>query len=133
MKKNRLLFFSFLVSITGYAEPFVLDNQALKSGDIQASNIAIQWATSARDAEESNIMVRQIKKLNPDSLQALPKGGKINLNSPQKAAYFRVIIWKNGTGDPDFLTNWVDIVPNKIYTLNKEHLIPLVLMQGMGC
>lgn len=133
MKKITLLFFSLLVIKTAYAELFILNNQAYDPVSKQNRKIAIQWATSAKEVEENNKKVREGLKLNPNSLSVLTQSGKINLDIPEKAEYFRVLVWSNGTMTPDFLTNWVDIIPNKIYTLNDDHLVPLALMSGAGC
>lgn len=126
------LLFLFVTHI-GFAAHIVLNNQTLKPTKDQQSTIIIQWATSAKDAEENNLKVRQGIKLNPDSLQTLTQTGILNLIIPKKAEYFRVLVWSKGKRDPDLLTNWVDVVPNKTYTLNEDHLIPFILMAGAGC
>ena len=72
-------------------------------------------------------------QLNPQTLQVLTRSGTIQLSVPKKAEYFRVVAWSKGEGEPDLLTNWVDIVPNKVYTLQTDHLVPTVLMIGTGC
>jgi hypothetical protein len=36
-------------------------------------------------------------------------------------------------GEPDYTTNWIDITPDKTYTLGNDYLIPVVLMAGSGC
>lgn len=133
MKKIALFFFLMLVITTGFADSFVLNNQAANPTKNKKSKIAIQWANSVKDVEENNSRIKQGKKLNPNSLQVLTKMGKINLDIPKNAEYFRVLVWSKGVGEPDFLTNWVDIIPSKVYTLDKDHLIPLILMSGMGC
>ena len=133
MKNMILFFFSILVGTTGFADSFVLNNKAHYPASSEKSKIAIQWASSAKDVEESNKMVRQGLKLKPETIHVLTQRGKINLDIPKKAEYFRVLVWSKGAKNPDFLTNWVDIVPNKIYTFNEDHLIPSVLMSGTGC
>jgi len=135
MKKFRLLFFSllFVVTTTGFAENFILENQTAYPLKNQKSKIAVQWATSAKEVDEGNNALLNGAKLNPKTVQVLRQSGKVTLNIPKKAEYFRVLAWSKGEGDPDFLTNWVEIVPNKIYTLKTEHLVPTVLMSGTGC
>ena len=133
MKKIILFFISILVGTTGFAESIVLNNQASTPTNNPKSKIAIQWATSARNAEVGNNLVKQGLKLNPDTLRVITQVGKINLNIPKKAEYFRALVWSKGAGAPDLLTNWVNIVPNKTYTLNEDHLVPLALMAGTGC
>ncbi len=104
MKKFMLFFLSMLVVTSGFAEHFVLNNQVEKSTSNQKSRVAIQWASSAKEVDESNNLIRQGLKLNPDSLQVLTQLGKINLDSPKKAEYFRVLVWINGAEHPEFLT-----------------------------
>lgn len=122
-----------LVVNVGFADGFVLDNQAANPTNDKKSRVAIQWANSAKEVEESNNKIKQGKRLNSRSLQALTQAGKINLEIPKNAEYFRVLVWSSGGREPDFLTNWVDIIPKKTYTLNKDQLTPLALMSGMGC
>ncbi len=133
MKKTVVFVISIFVVTTGFSESFVLNNQTSVPTDKQKSKVAIQWAASAKEVDESNNRIRQGLRLNPDKLHLLTKRGKIHLSIPKKAEYFRVMVWSKGELGPDFLTNWVDIIPNKIYTLNKDHLIPTILMAGTGC
>lgn len=133
MKKIVWFFFLILGITTAFADSFILNNQTPSLINNKKTKVIIQWVTSAKEVEENNTRLKQGKKLNPNSLQVLTRMGKINLNIPKNAEYFRVLVWSKGVSDPDFLTNWVDIVPKKIYTLNKDYLIPFVLMSGMGC
>jgi anti-sigma regulatory factor (Ser/Thr protein kinase) len=59
--------------------------------------------------------------------------GKIELTIPEDMGYFRVVVWSKGKDAPDLSTNWIDIIPGKTYTLETDHLVPVVLMSGMGC
>ncbi len=131
MKKIILFFLSLLATTTGFADTLVLENQT--SYPAKKQKMAIQWATSARDVEEENTAVTHGYQLNPDSLQTLTQSGKVNLTIPKKAEYFRVLTWSKDKEDPDCLTNWVEVVPNKTYTLQSDHLVPVVLMAGTGC
>ncbi len=133
--KKTMLFFLWLivVSATGFAENLVLENQTPYPSKNQKSKIAVQWATSAKEVDEGNNALLHGLKLNPDTMQVLTQSGKISLSIPKKAEYFRVLAWSKGEGDPDFHTNWVEIVPNKTYTLKADHLVPSVLMSGTGC
>jgi hypothetical protein len=133
MQRIIVFVLSLFIVTTGFAERFVLDNQTVNPADRQTSKTAIQWANSAKDVDENNNRVKKGIKMNPDSLQILTRAGKIYLDSPKKAEYFRVLVWTNGANRPDFLTNWVDIVANKTYTLDKDHLVPFILMSGTGC
>jgi hypothetical protein len=134
MKRITLFFFSLLiVATTGFAENLTLWNQTSYPNKSVKSQIAVQWASSAKEVAENNNASIQGLEMNPDSMQTLPQGGKINLSIPDNAEYFRVIVWSKGGKDPDYLTNWVDVVPNKTYELKADHLTPSVLMTGMGC
>ena len=133
MQKTLVFFLANVLVTQGFAASFVLDNQVAKHTNNRKSKIAIQWATSGKQVEKNNTLLKLGKALDPHSLQALTQIGKLKLTIPQKAEYFRVLLWTNGTKSPDFLTNWVDIEPNKTYTLDEGHLIPFVLMIGMGC
>ena len=134
MKKIILFFLSLLtVSTTGFSENLVLENQTSYPLKNEKSKVAIQWANSAKEVEEGNQALIYGESLNSNSIQALTQKGKIDLKVPEKAEYFRILVWSNGEGDPDLLTNWVDIVPNKTYTVKTDHLVPSVLMSGTGC
>jgi hypothetical protein len=87
----------------------------------------------SKEVAENNQALISREKLNPESLQVLNKSGKIKVSIPDKAEYLRVLVWTDGESDPDLHTNWVDALPNKTYTLKTDHLVPIVLMSGMGC
>lgn len=133
MKKIALFCFSILVATTGFADSFVLNNQAERFTDNKKSKIAILWASSGKNVEESNKIILQGKKLNPKSLQVVTHLGKNHFDIPKNTEYFRVLVWSKGEIEPSLLTNWVEIVPNKTYTLNEDYLIPRTLTSGMGC
>ncbi len=133
MKKTVLFFLLTLVVPTGFTESLMLNNQALNPTNNHKSTIAVQWATSAKEIEESNNRLQNEIKLNQDTLRVITQTGKNKLDIPQKAEYFRVLVWSKSTGTPEFITNWIDIELNKTYTLNKEHLVPFILMRGTGC
>ncbi|MBU6447072.1 MAG: hypothetical protein KGQ49_06710, partial [Verrucomicrobia bacterium] len=60
--------------------------------------------------------------------------GKVRLSAPKNAEYFRILVWsKEGGGEPDLMTNWVEVVSKKHYTLTTDKLFPAVLMYGTGC
>ena len=99
----------------------------------QKSKIAVQWAASAREVEEYNQALMYGPPLDQKTMQVLTQSRKNNLKVPEKAQHFRVLLWSKGEGDPDFLTNWVEVVPNKTYILDQDHLVPVVLMSGTGC
>ena len=124
--KKMMLFF-LLCAATGFAENVVLENQTSKS------KIAVQWAATAKEVDENNKAILNGSKLNPASMQVLTPSRIVNVSIPKNAEYFRVLAWSKDQEDPDLLTNWVDVVPNKTYTLQTDHLVPLVLMAGTGC
>ncbi|MBX7067518.1 MAG: hypothetical protein K1X28_09835 [Parachlamydiales bacterium] len=127
----KMIYF-LLFALMGYADELILVNQTAHPAKNQ-SKMAVQWASSGKEVDESNSASLQGKKQNPGSLQFVSSNGKIRLAIPKTAEYFRVLIWSREGGEPDLLTNWVDIVPNKSYTLKTDHLIPSVLMCGSGC
>ncbi len=133
MKKISLFFFSLLLATTGFAESFVLDNQTSYPDTNLKSKIAVQWANSAKEVDENNKAMIHGEPLTPNSIQNISKSGKTTLTIPDKAEYFRILAWSKNTEEPDLLTNWIDIVPNKTYTLETDHLVPAVLMSGTGC
>ncbi len=129
-----LAFFSLLLAATaGFAENLVIENKTSYPAKHQQSKIAIQWANSAKEVQENNHASLYGKTLNPATFQELTKSGTIQLNIPQHAEYFRILVWTKGEGEPDLLTNWVDIVPNKTYRVDNDRLVPAVLMAGTGC
>lgn len=121
------------MATTAHSEQFMIDNQTAYPARHQKFNIAVQWANSSKDIEVKQPVTAQGLKKHSVTLKLLTQIGKINISSPNKAEYFRVLVWSKSTNDPTFVTNWVNIVPNKTYTLNKEHLIPVALMAGTGC
>jgi hypothetical protein len=135
MKKIITLLFLnlLLLATTGFAQDIILDNQTSYPNKDQKKNIAIQWADSAKEVDDNNKALMYGFKLNPSSIQNIAQSGKVNLNIPEKAKHFRILAWSKEEGGPDFITNWVDIEPNKIYSLEQDHLSPTVLMVGSGC
>lgn len=127
---KKLIFFLLCLG-TGFADSFILEN--ITNHPTKSSRMAIQWASSAREIEEGNQALRQGLKIASASLQAVSQIGAIRFTAPAKAEYFRVLVWSKGKGEPDLHTNWVQIVPDKTYTLDADHLVPSVLMSGMGC
>lgn len=134
MKKIILFCLSLLIiGSTGFAENLVLKNQTSYPAKNQKSKIAIQWANSAKEVQEGNDALIHGTQLNADTLQVITQRGKIKLAIPKNAECFRVLVWSINQEDPDLATNWVDVVPNKTYTLKTDHLVPTVLILGTGC
>lgn len=125
------LFVMLLLASVGFSGDFVLENRT--SHPQKTSKIAIQWANSAREVDEGNKALMAGAKFNAKMVSFLTQMGKIRITIPKKAEYFRVLAWSKGDQEVDFHTNWVEIVPNKTYTLESDHLVPCVLMPGMGC
>src|SRR3989339_165588 len=125
-------FFLFLlvVTVSGFSENLVLENQTSYPNKDQKSKIAVQWAHSGNEVDEGNKAITNDTKINSERVQLLTQSGKISLSIPKDAEYFRVLVWSKEGSNPDLLTNWVDIVPGKTYTLKADHLVPSVLMLG---
>lgn len=134
MKKIAVFFLTLLaVATTGFADQIVLENRTSYPMKNQKSKIAVQWASTAKEVDEANKALMYGTALKPDTVEVFNQTGKIKLSIPKKAEYFRVLAWSKAEGDPDLHTNWVEIVPNKTYTLEADHLVPAVLMSGTGC
>ncbi len=134
MKKILPFFLSLImISGSGFAENLKLDNQTSYPENEPKSKIAIQWASSAKEVKEGNEALLYGTGLKSDKMQVLNTQGIVDITIPDKAEYFRVLVWSKGQSEPNLVTNWVDIVPNKTYTLDNDHLIPAVLMSGTGC
>ncbi len=133
MKKTLAALFLILISVSAIADSLILNNQVSKPTNNKKYKTVIQWANSTKDVEENNIQLKEGKPLNPHSLKTISGVGKLKITIPKKAGYFRVLVWTKSSRDPAFLTNWVYVVPEKAYTLNKDILIPFVLISGMGC
>jgi hypothetical protein len=116
-----------------FAQDIVLENQTSYPNKDQKTKMAIQWAASAKEVDGSNKELMYNSKITSNTLLDIAKSGKLKLSLPEKAEYFRVIAWSKADGEPDYVTNWVDIVPNKVYLLKSNHLVPVVLMLGTGC
>lgn len=127
----RILYF-LLFGAACFAEDLVLVNETAFPEKSQ-SKMAVQWAASGKDVDEANQATLLKQKLHPDSYQILTRKGEIRLAIPKNAEYFRVLVWSKKKGQFDFLTNWVEVIPNKTYTLQTDHLIPAILMCGTGC
>lgn len=132
-KMKRIAALFVFLAISAFSENLVLENETAYPIQHKQSRMAIQWAASAKEVQEHNQVSIQGTKLNSGTLQAIGKQGQSKLSIPKNAEYFRVVVWLKGEGSPAFITNWVEVVPNKIYQLKSDHLIPAVLMSGMGC
>ncbi|TAL60307.1 MAG: hypothetical protein EPN84_09735 [Legionella sp.] len=133
MKKILVYLCLSCVSLVAFADKIVLDNKTNYPDQSHPGKIAIQWATSVTDTQEANKIIIHGSKLDSSSLMLLSKKGSMQLTPPDHAHYFRLMVWSTGKQEPDLLTNWVDIIPNKIYTVNQDHLVPTVLISGAGC
>ncbi|HHP7842943.1 TPA: hypothetical protein ACSHSZ_001836, partial [Legionella pneumophila] len=95
--------------------------------------IAVQWVATVEATQKANKIIINGSKLNLNSLKIITQKGKTQLTLPNDSHYFRVVVWSTGKQQPDLLTNWVDIVPNKTYIINQDQLVPAILMSGTGC
>ncbi len=111
----------------------VLENKTDYPEKDKLGKIAVQWAVSAKAIQKANKDILNHATLNSNSLMMISQKGKIQLTTPNDARYFRLVVWSNDNPEPDFLTNWVDIVPNKTYVVNQNQLVHRVLMAGAGC
>jgi hypothetical protein len=130
--KTTLFLFSVWM-IAGCADDLVLVNKTAYPAKNQASKMAVQWASSAKELDDGNRALLHSEPLDAQSLQYLSQKGKIQLNIPENAEYFRVLVWSTGQDEPDYHTNWVDVTANKTYMLKPDNLVPTVLMFGFGC
>lgn len=133
IKKAALIFLALVGGVTGFCDSIFLENRTSYPSQDQKSKIAIQWASSAKEVAECNSALICGSKWPQQNMETVTSQGKFPLTPPQKAEYFRVLVWSSGQGEPDLITNWVEIVPHKNYILETDHLVPTVLMIGMGC
>lgn len=131
--KNRsaIILFGLILARAGFAENLTLDNET--GYPTKKAKISVQWVTTAQEVSDGNHAATHGLDLNQGTIQSIIQAGKVSLSIPKNATYFRVLLWSKGNGTPDYLTNWVEAIPNKTYTLTTEHLVPTVLMIGMGC
>ncbi len=133
MKKILFSICLIFMSSVVLADNIMIDNKTNYPEKEKPGKIAVQWAVSAKAAQRANRNILNGSTLNSSSLMMLTQKGKIQLTSPQKARYFRVVVWSSDKPEPDLLTNWVGIVPNKNYVVNQNQLVPTVLISGAGC
>ncbi|KGP62846.1 hypothetical protein EP47_14290 [Legionella norrlandica] len=133
MKKILVYFYLYSMTSAALADHIVLNNETSYPEKGKLGTIAVQWAFTAEDTQKANKNIIGGSRLDLSSLVILPQKGQIQLISPNHAQYFRVMVWSSEKPEPDMLTNWVEIVPNKTYTVNQDFLIPAVLMSGAGC
>ncbi len=129
----KALFFSLtmLLSIAGFSHVITLDNQTpYPSSD---TTMTIQWAKSEKEIEKENKALLEGKPLDKARIKDVVSTGKVRIDLPKKAEYFRVLTWTKKRKTPEHHTNWVEVVPSKSYTLHADHLVPTVLMAGTGC
>ena len=128
MKKILMLLF-LAFTATGFADQLFFNN--LTKYPTKNAKMAMQWANSAKQVDEENRTL--IEGSAPTNLLYLSKTGKTEVSIPQGAQHFRVLVWTKAQEQPDLHTNWVDVVPNKTYTLKQDQLVPIALIHGSGC
>ncbi|HCU5991006.1 TPA: hypothetical protein ACK8SK_002213 [Legionella pneumophila] len=132
---NKILIYLclyFMTSIT-LAGKIVIDNKTNYPVKDNSRKIAVQWVTTVEATQKANKIIINGSKLDLSSLKIITQKGKTQLTLPNHSHYFRVVVWSTGKQQPDLLTNWVDIVPNKTYIINQDQLVPAILMSGTGC
>jgi len=133
MTKTLFLLATLVLLATGFADNVAIDNQTSHPSKERQSRIAVQWASSAQVVDDANKAMMSGKPLDMSQVQIIDKSGNVNLKIPKDAEHLRIIVWTKSSGEPDLVTNWVDVVPNKTYMIKTDHLIPVVLMPGSGC
>lgn len=135
MKKMILFFLPLWMGLMaiGFADNFVLHNETSYPQKNEKSRIALQWASSAKEVDDANKALMDGEKLNASTLLNIKKQGEISVTIPKNAEYFRVLVWSKEDAAPDLVTNWVEVVADKTYTIDQDHLVPVVLMSGTGC
>lgn len=133
MNKISVYLCLYFMASTAFADQIVLDNNTNYPAKDDPGKIAVQWVTSAEATQKINKTIINGSKADLSSLKMLSQKGQIQLTLPNHAHYFRVVVWSTGKKEPDLLTNWVDIVPNKTYIVNQDHLVSAILMSGAGC
>ncbi|KTC92258.1 hypothetical protein [Legionella cincinnatiensis] len=133
MKKILVYLCLNLMASGVFGSNIVLENKTDYPEKGKLGKIAVQWAVSAKAIQKANKSILNGSTFNSSSLVMLSQKGKIQLITPNDARYFRLVAWSNDNNEPEFLTNWVDIVPNKTYVVNQNQLVPRVLMAGAGC
>lgn len=131
--KTVLFFIGIFAASISFGKTIILDNEISLAEKKSATKVGIQWALSAKEVQAENNKMQQGLKLNPHSFKMISQQGKVTLTLPDNAKYFRVLAWSKSESEPDLLTNWVNIVPDKTYMIDAEHLMPAVLIFGMGC
>lgn len=130
--KNILIYLCLLFMSSVALADIILDNKT-DYPEKAKSKIAVQWAESGESIQKENKSILNNSILDESSLKILKQNGLIKITPPNKAKYFRIVVWSTDKKIPDFLTSWVDIVPTKTYIVNQDLLIPAVLMSGSGC
>jgi hypothetical protein len=133
MTKTLFLLATLVLLATGFADNVAIDNQTSHPSKERQSRIAVQWASSAQVVDDANKAMMSGKPLDMSQVQIIDKSGNVTLKIPKDAEHLRIIVWTKSSGEPDLVTNWVDVVPNKTYMIKTDHLIPVVLMPGSGC
>ncbi|CZF99149.1 TPA: hypothetical protein I8Y89_000004 [Legionella pneumophila] len=132
---NKILIYLclyFMTSIT-LAGKIVIYNKTNYPVKDNSRKIAVQWVATVEATQKANKIIVNGSKLDLNSLKIITQKGKTQLTLPNDSHYFRVVVWSTGKQQPDLLTNWVDIVPNKTYIINQDQLVPAILMSGTGC
>ncbi len=131
--KNIIIYLSlWFISSTALADQITINNQTNYPEKKQPGSITVQWVDSAEAVQKANKSTFKNTSIDSNTFIMLSKKGENQLNLPQDAKYFRIIVW-NADNKPKLLTNWVDVVAGKTYPLTSDLLSSAVLMSGTGC
>lgn len=123
---------SLLASSLGFCDSLTLDNLTPYPG--KQSKMAVEWADSFRETQESNQNLVNGSPPNSKKLTIIRQTGSVVLTIPSNADHFRVLVWsQKGEANPDLLTNWIDVTSGKSYKLEKDQLFAPILLLGSGC
>lgn len=133
MKKIIVYACLSLVTSVALGHSIVVNNETNYPIEGKLGKIAVEWAASNIEIQNANKAIMQGKSLAPSSLKQLTQIGKNRLSLPDTARYFRIVAWSSNQREPDLLTNWVEVMPNKIYTIKQDELSEAALIFGSGC
>lgn len=133
MKKIVISFFLCFINSLVFADTITIDNLSNYPSTTSTDKMMVQWATTAEATQKINETIINDQILDANAMTALTQKGKSQLTLPTDARYFRIMVWIGKAQGPDFLTNWVAIIPGKTYELQQNQLVPKIMMTGSGC
>lgn len=118
---------------TIFAHTITIDNQTHYPRKTSSERLMVQWAFTAESLHQENNTTPSTLSIDSKMLQSLNQKGVLELTTPDRAQYFRILLWSPLKKQPDLLTHWVTLIPNKKYTVMNAHLMPLIMLSGLGC